>query len=81
MHRFLPGTIVKINKLSKSSWNLYKKYLKDSPLLICPCHCKNSIFIVIDNFNNGVVLLQIKNNSRLTMTYAQDLEAVYEPKI
>jgi hypothetical protein len=79
MTKLLPGTVVKINNLKKSSWYLYKKYLSISPLLICPCHCKNRILIVREVFDNGIVLLQVKNNSRLTMTYFNDLEAIYEP--
>jgi hypothetical protein len=82
MHKFLPGTVVRIVNLQKSSWYLYKKYIKESPLLICPCHVKRNIpLIVLDHFDNSVVLLQIKNNSRLTMTYANDLEAIYEPNL
>jgi hypothetical protein len=82
MHKFLPGTIVRIKSLSKSSWYLYKKYLPNSPLLICPCHVKKGIpLIVLDYFDNGVVLLQVKNSIQLTMTYSNDLESIYEPKL
>lgn len=80
--KFIPGTVVYIKNLSRASWYLYKKYLPDSPLLICPCHVKRNIpLVVIDVFNNGVVLLQVKNSVNLTMTFSNDLEAVYEPNI
>jgi hypothetical protein len=69
MKNFLPGTIVRISNLQKASWYLYKRYMPDSPLLICPCHCKKNIpLIVMDQFDNGVVLLQLKNSSSLTKT-------------
>ena len=81
MDKLVPGTIVKIKNLSKSSWYLYKKYLTFCPLLICPCHCKKRLLIVKDHFDNGVIFLQIKNNTRFTMTFANDLEAIYEPSL
>jgi hypothetical protein len=80
--KFVPGTIVQITKLKKASWYLYKKYLPESELLICPCHVKRgTLLVVIDHFDNNVLLLQVKNNSRLTMTYSSDVEAVYEPTL
>jgi hypothetical protein len=80
--KFIVGTVVRINNLSKSSWYLYKKYLDQSPLLICPCHVKREVpLIVLDHFNNGIVLLQVKNSTALTMTFANDLRAIYEPNI
>ena len=80
--KFLPGTVVKIENLSKGSWYLYKRYLPDSPLLICPCHLKREVpLVVLDNFDNGVVLLQVKNNATLTMVFQQDLKAIYEPNL
>jgi hypothetical protein len=80
--KFLPGTVVRINQLQRASWYLYKKYLPESPLLICPCHVKkDKPLIVIDHFDNNVVLLQVKGSTALTMTFKQDLEAIYEPKL
>ena len=78
--KYIPGTVVTISNLSKASHFLYKKFLKQSPLLICPCHIKrDKIFTVIDCFDNGVVLLQLKNSNNLTMVYSKDLTAIYEP--
>lgn len=77
--KFVPGTIVKISNLSKPSYYLYKKFTKQSPLLVCPCHLKRDIPLVVEDiFEKGIVLLKGKRGSFLTMTYASDLEAIYE---
>jgi len=76
--KYIPGTIVTISNLSKASHFLYKKF--KNPLLVCPCHLKRDcIFTVIDYFDNGVVLLQLKNSTSLTMVYSKDLTAIFEP--
>jgi len=76
---FVPGTLVKISNLSKSSYYVYKSYLQYTPLLICPCHVKrDKILRVEDVFDNGLVILSIKGSKALTMTYKSDLEAIYE---
>jgi hypothetical protein len=77
--KIIPGSIVTITNLSKASWYLYKKYLNFSPLLRCPCNYKrNTIMIVEDVFPNNVVLLKIKGENNLTMTFLQDLRLVHE---
>jgi hypothetical protein len=82
MTKFIPGTVVKMTNLSRSSYFLYKKYLQVSPLLVCPCKIKRDVLLVIrEVFDNGIALLQVKNNTRLTMVYINDLEAVYEPEL
>jgi len=77
--KFTPGQVVRISNLRKASFYLYKSYLNYSPLLICPCIVKrHELMTVIENFDNNVVLLKIKNSNSLTMTYAEDLESVFE---
>jgi hypothetical protein len=74
-----PGQIVKITHLRPASFYLYKSYLKYSPLLICPCVVKRDVLLeVIENFENDVVLLRKLHSDTLTMTFASDLEPVYE---
>lgn len=74
-----PGQIVKITHLRPASFYLYKSYLKHSPLLICPCVVKRDVLLkVIEYFPNDVVLLKLLNSDNLTMTFASDLESVYE---
>jgi hypothetical protein len=77
--KFCPGQIVKISNLKKASFYLYKSYLRHSPLLICPCAVKRDVALqVIEEFDHGVVMLKILKSNKLTMTYASDLESVYE---
>jgi hypothetical protein len=76
---FCPGQIVKVSHLRPASFYLYKSYLKYSPLLVCPCIFKRDVlFEVIENFENGVVILRTLKNNQLTMTFSSDLETVYE---
>jgi len=70
---------VKISNLSKSSYYLYKSYIRHSPLLICPCHVKRNVALVVEDvFDNGVVLLRLERGGALTMTFVSDLEPVFE---
>lgn len=79
-NKYIPGTVVRIDYLQQASWYLYKKYEKESPLLVCPCHLKRDIpLIVLDHFDNDIVLMQVQGSDILTMTYSQDIRAVYEP--
>ena len=78
MSKLVPGTVVRISNLSQPSYFLYKSYLKYSPLLICPCHLKRDILLIVEEVIDDVVILKVKGRKCLTMTFKADLETVFE---
>lgn len=71
---FNEGDKVRIKKLSKASYFLYKSYKDSSQFMICPCACKHVVLTVIEQFSNKSVLMRIGDN--ITIAYAQDLALV-----
>lgn len=65
------GQKVKIKKLSKESYFLYKQYKNQSPLMVCPCHLEDKILKVSAIINNNIALLKFNND--ITITYVKDL--------
>lgn len=65
------GQKVKIKKLSKESYFLYKQYKNQSPLMVCPCHLEDKILEVSAIIDNNIALLKFNNN--ITITYVKDL--------
>ena len=68
------GQKVKIKKLSKESYFLYKQYKNQSPLMVCPCHFEDKILKVSAIINNNIALLKFNND--ITITYVKDLTIV-----
>lgn len=64
------GQKVKIKKLSKESYFLYKQYKNQSPLMVCPCHLEDKILEVSAIIDNIALL---KFNNDITITYVKDL--------
>lgn len=65
------GQKVKIKKLSKESYLLYKQYKNESPLMVCPCHLEDKILEVSAIISNNIALLKFNND--ITITYVKDL--------
>lgn len=65
------GQKVKIKKLSKESYFLYKQYKNQSPLMVCPCHLEDKILEVSVIIDNNIALLKFNND--ITITYVKDL--------
>lgn len=68
---FNQGQKVKIKKLSKESYLLYKQYKQSSPLMVCPCHLEDKVLEVVQSFENQTTLL--KFNDSISITYTKDL--------
>lgn len=68
---FEKGQKVKIKKLSKESFLLYKHYQTTSPLVVCPCHLEDKVLEVVQSFENRTTLL--KYNDSITIIYTKDL--------
>lgn len=68
---FQPGQKVKIKKLSKKSYLLYKQYKNESPLMVCPCHLEDKILEVSIIVDKKIALL--KFNESITVVYTTDL--------
>jgi hypothetical protein len=62
---------VKIKKLSKESYLLYKQYKQSSPLIVCPCHLEDKILEIKNLFNDQIALLQYEDS--ITIVYLKDL--------
>ena len=71
---FDKGQKVKIKKLSKESYLLYKHYQITSPLVVCPCHLENEILEVVQSFENHTTLLRF--NDSISIVYTKDLEVI-----
>ena len=69
-----PGQKVKIKKLSKESYLLYKQYKNQSLLMVCPCHLEDKVLEVSIIIDKTIALL--KFNSDITITYVKDLTIV-----
>lgn len=65
------GQKVKIKKLSKESYLLYKQYKSQSPLMVCPCHLEDKVLEVSAIIGNNIALLRFNND--ITITYLKDL--------
>ena len=65
------GQKVKIKKLSKESYLLYKQYKNQSPLMVCPCHLEDKVLEVSIIINQNIALLKFNND--ITITYLKDL--------
>ena len=65
------GQKVKIKKLSKESYLLYKQYKNQSPLMVCPCHLEDKVLEVSTIINQNIALLKFNND--ITITYLKDL--------
>lgn len=65
------GQKVKIKKLSKESYLLYKQYKNQSLLMVCPCHLEDKVLEVSAIIGNNIALL--KFNNAITITYLKDL--------
>ena len=65
------GQKVKIKKLSKESYLLYKQYKNQSPLMVCPCHLEDKVLEVSMIINQNIALLKFNND--ITITYVKDL--------
>lgn len=65
------GQKVKIKKLSKESYFLYKQYKSQSPLMVCPCHLEDKTLEVSAIINQNIALLKFNND--ITITYVKDL--------
>ena len=76
--QFVPGMIVRISNLSKSSYYLYRAYLQYSSLMICPCKLKKDQLLIVEETLKDRVLMKAKDRNVFTITYAKDLEPVYE---
>ena len=68
------GQKVKIKKLSKESYLLYKQYKNQSPLMVCPCHLEDKVLEVSMIVNQNIALLKFNND--ITITYVKDLTIV-----
>lgn len=66
-----PGQKVKIKKLSKESYLLYKQYKNQSPLMVCPCHLEDKVLKVSIIIDKTIALLNY--NDDITITYTKDL--------
>jgi hypothetical protein len=66
-----PGQKVKIKKLSKESYLLYKQYKNQSPLIVCPCHLEDKVLEVSVVIGHNIALLKLNND--ITITYLKDL--------
>lgn len=66
-----PGQKVKIKKLSKESYLLYKQYKNESPLMVCPCHLEDKILKVSLIVDKKIALLEF--NESITIVYTSDL--------
>ena len=69
-----PGQYVKIKKLSKESYLLYKQYKNESPLMVCPCHLEDKILKVSLVIDKKIALLNF--NESITVVYTSDLAIV-----
>jgi hypothetical protein len=69
-----PGQYVKIKKLSKESYLLYKQYKNESPLMVCPCHLEDKILKVSLVVDKKIALLNF--NESITIVYTSDLAIV-----
>lgn len=69
-----PGQYVKIKKLSKESYLLYKQYKNESPLMVCPCHLEDKILKVSLIVDKKIALLNF--NESITIVYTSDLAIV-----
>jgi len=78
--KIIPGMIVTIDNLSKSSYYLYRSYLQFSPLLICPCKLKHGQLLTVEDIIDNKAILKVNGQNILTMTYIKDLEPIYERK-
>lgn len=65
------GQKVKIKKLSKESYLLYKQYKNQSPLMVCPCHLEDKVLEVSAVIDHNIILLTF--NNAITITYLKDL--------
>ena len=65
------GQKVKIKKLSKESYLLYKQYKNESPLMVCPCHLEDKVLEVSVIVDKKIAVLNFNNN--ITITYLKDL--------
>lgn len=65
------GQKVKIKKLSKESYLLYKQYKNKSPLMVCPCHLEDKVLEVSVIVDKKIAVLNFNNN--ITITYLKDL--------
>lgn len=65
------GQKVKIKKLSKESYLLYKQYKNQSPLMVCPCHLEDKVLEVSAIIGRNIALLTF--NNVITITYLKDL--------
>ena len=65
------GQKVKIKKLSKESYLLYKQYKNQSPLIVCPCHLEDKVLEVSVVIGHNIALLKLNND--ITITYLKDL--------
>ena len=65
------GQKVKIKKLSKESYLLYKQYKNQPPLMVCPCHLEDKVLEVSAIIGNNIALLTF--NNAITITYLKDL--------
>lgn len=65
------GQKVKIKKLSKESYLLYKQYKNQSPLMVCPCHLEDKVLEVSVVIGHNIALLKLNND--ITITYLKDL--------
>jgi hypothetical protein len=75
----IPGMIVKIRTLSRVSYYLYRHYEKDSSLIICPCKLKFGALLIVEEVFEGKALMStVGKEKRLTITFCNDLEPVYE---
>lgn len=65
------GQKVKIKKLSKESYLLYKQYKNQSPLMVCPCHLEDKVLEVSVIIDKKIAVLNFNKN--ITITYLKDL--------
>lgn len=69
-----PGQKVKIKKLSKESYLLYKQYKNQSPLMVCPCHLEDKVLEVSIIVDQNIAILNYVDN--ITIAYTKDLTIV-----
>lgn len=68
------GDKVRLTKISKASFFIYKDYKNSSPQITCPCELKKVVLTVVQQFKNKAVLLRF--NDLITIAYSTDLKII-----
>jgi hypothetical protein len=68
------GTIVRNNRPSVASMNLWKRVKENIPDIICPCKIPyGSQLVVLESFLNGALLCRIGNSTSCTVFLERDV--------